>query len=82
MLWCWSLCIQATPAYESTKTYYAAAAAAPAAAAAVYTVAETPYQACEYQQFTVHSSLTEIVDSQTLRTVWIKNSLIGKNCRE
>ncbi|KAK2164091.1 hypothetical protein NP493_1432g00005 [Ridgeia piscesae] len=37
--------VGATPAYESTKTYYAAAAAAPAAAAAVYTVAETPYQA-------------------------------------
>ncbi|KAI0215023.1 hypothetical protein LSAT2_032971 [Lamellibrachia satsuma] len=37
--------VGATPAYESAKTYYAAAAAAPAAAAAVYTVAETPYQA-------------------------------------
>ena len=47
--WYHSLCsFQATPAYESAKTYYAAAAAAPAAAAAVYTVAETPYQTCEY----------------------------------
>ena len=46
---CRSICsLQATPAYESAKTYYAAAAAAPAAAAAVYTVAETPYQTCKY----------------------------------
>ena len=38
--------LQPTATYDTSKAYYAPAAAAPAAAAtAVYTVAETPYQA-------------------------------------
>lgn len=39
--------LQPTATYDTSKAYYAPTAAPAAAATAVYTVAETPYQAGE-----------------------------------